>query len=103
MYVRHGRENLDSEIVAIFGSDETNDDGSEKTITYSEYLDKVNARALQTFNMQKAVKVSEGVDAFPFPCSKEDLRDKAAGKLSGYQSEWQSLYGTLLPAPGGKK
>ena len=58
MYVRHGRDNLDSEITAIFGAEETNEDGSEKQITYGEYLDKVNARALENFNHSKAIKVT---------------------------------------------
>ena len=84
MYVRHGRENLDSEIVAIFGTDETNEDGSEKTIRYQEYLDKINERALANFQKSKDVKVSDGVDAFNYPISKADLKDKAAGSYSAY-------------------
>ena len=46
MYVRHGRDNLDAEITHIFGKDETNEDGSEKVITFGEYVEKVNQRAL---------------------------------------------------------
>lgn len=47
LYVRHGREKLDDEIKAIFGENEKNDDGSEKEITYGEYVDKINRRALE--------------------------------------------------------
>ena len=46
LYVRHGREKLDDEIKAIFGDDEKNQDGSEKEITYGEYVEKINERAL---------------------------------------------------------
>ena len=41
LYVRYGRENLDNEITAIFGEDEKNEDGSEKEITFGEYVDKI--------------------------------------------------------------
>ena len=58
MYVRHGRENLDSEIAAIFGNEETNPDGSEKVITFGEYCEKVNKRALEDYKKRKAVTVS---------------------------------------------
>lgn len=47
LYVRHGRERLDDEIRAIFGEEEKNPDGSEKEITYGEYVDKINRRALE--------------------------------------------------------
>uniref|UniRef100_A0A7S3FWN1 EF-hand domain-containing protein n=1 Tax=Strombidium rassoulzadegani TaxID=1082188 RepID=A0A7S3FWN1_9SPIT len=47
LFVRYGRENLDNEITAIFGEDEKNEDGSEKEITYGEYVDKINKRALK--------------------------------------------------------
>ena len=46
LFVRYGRDNLDSEITAIFGEDEKNEDGSEKEITFGEYVDKINKRAL---------------------------------------------------------
>ena len=49
LYVRYGRERLDEEIKAIFGyviivlnlyrKNEKNTDGSEKEITYGEYVD----------------------------------------------------------------
>ena len=47
LFVRYGRESLDDEITAIFGDDEKNDDGSEKEITYGEYVNKINERALK--------------------------------------------------------
>ena len=48
LFVRYGRENLDSEITAIFGEDDKNKDegGAEKEITFGEYVDKINKRAL---------------------------------------------------------
>jgi Ca2+-binding EF-hand superfamily protein len=62
LYVRYGRERLDDEIRAIFGDDEKNPDGSEKEITYGEYVEKINLRALER--------------------QKEYLRNKAKGKLT---------------------
>ena len=47
LFVRHGREQLDAEIEAIFGVDERQQDEEEKEITYQEYVEKVNERALQ--------------------------------------------------------
>ena len=47
LFVRYGRESLDEEITAIFGEDEKNADGSEKEITFGEYVDKINQRALK--------------------------------------------------------
>ena len=46
LFVRYGRESLDTEITAIFGEDEKNEDGSEKEIGFFEYVDKINKRAL---------------------------------------------------------
>ena len=46
LFVRHRRINLDREITAIFGDDDKNPDGTEKAITFGEYVDKVNKRAL---------------------------------------------------------
>ena len=57
MYVRYGREHLDEEIEKIFGKEETNPDGSEKVITFEEYCDKVNKRALDDFMANRQVKV----------------------------------------------
>ena len=57
MYVRYGREHLDDEITAIFGQEETNPDGSEKQITFGEYCEKVNKRALEDYKVRKNVKV----------------------------------------------
>ena len=50
LFVRHGRSNLDREITAIFGDDDKNPDGTEKAITFGEYVDKVNKRALANMN-----------------------------------------------------
>ena len=47
LFVRHGREQLDAEIEAIFGVDEKQQDEEEKEITYQEYVEKVNERALK--------------------------------------------------------
>ena len=46
LFVRHGRERLDDEIKAIFGEEEKNADGTDKEITYGEYLSKIQGRAL---------------------------------------------------------
>ena len=45
--MRNGRENLDKEITAIFGDEEKNPDGTEKQISFGEYVDKLNCRALE--------------------------------------------------------
>ena len=47
LYVRYGRGRLDDEIRAIFGEDEKNAEGSEKEITYGDYVEKINKRALE--------------------------------------------------------
>ena len=47
LFVRHGRKNLDAEIKHIFGEHEKNTDGSEREITYGEYVQKIFARALK--------------------------------------------------------
>ena len=47
LYVRYKRDRLDEQITFIFGEDEKNDDGSEKEITFGEYVDKMNKRALK--------------------------------------------------------
>ena len=47
LFVRYGRERLDDEIKAIFGEEEKNPDGSDKQITYGEYVEKINLRALK--------------------------------------------------------
>ena len=41
LFVRYGRDKLDDEIKAIFGDEEKNKDGSDKEITYGEYVDKI--------------------------------------------------------------
>lgn len=55
LFVRYGRESLDDEITAIFGDEEKNDDGSEKEITFGEYVDKINKRALK----EQQIKMAE--------------------------------------------
>ena len=44
--MRYGRQDLNSEITAIFGDEEKLPDGSEKYISFGEYVDKINKRAL---------------------------------------------------------
>lgn len=53
LYVRYGRERLDDELEAIFGEIEKTDDANEKSITYREYIDKVNARAMEERKQRK--------------------------------------------------
>ena len=53
LYVRHGRDKLDDEIRAIFGENEKTDDGSEKQIQYREYIEKINARAMEERKRRK--------------------------------------------------
>ena len=50
LFVRYGRINLDREIIAIFGDTDKNFDGTEKAITFGEYVEKVNKRALVKLN-----------------------------------------------------
>ena len=47
LYVRYGRGRLDDEIKAIFGDEEKTADGQEREISYEEYVDKINHRALE--------------------------------------------------------
>ncbi|CAD7952930.1 unnamed protein product [Amoebophrya sp. A25] len=47
LFVRFGREKLDAEIQEIFGDEQRGADGQEKRITFSEYLQRVNARLLK--------------------------------------------------------
>jgi Ca2+-binding EF-hand superfamily protein len=57
LYIRHGRDRLDYEIEAIFGQDEKTTDGTEKSISFGEYLEKVNSRAIKEhFDKLKAMK-----------------------------------------------
>lgn len=46
LYVRYGMDHLESEIQALFGSNEKTEDGTEKSITFNEYLAQINHRAL---------------------------------------------------------
>ena len=47
LFVRYGRDKLDDEIKAIFGDEEKNKDGSDKEISYGEYVEKILSRALE--------------------------------------------------------
>ena len=49
LFIKHGRDRLDYEIEAIFGKDEKNTDGTEKSITFGQYLEKVNSRAIKEY------------------------------------------------------
>ena len=42
LFIKHGRDKLDYEIEAIFGKDEKNIDGTEKSITFGEYLERMD-------------------------------------------------------------
>ena len=56
LFVRYGRESLDTEITAIFGEEEKNEDGSEKEIGFFEYVDKINKRALKEHKEKVALR-----------------------------------------------
>ena len=56
LFVRYGRDRLDEEIRAIFGDDEKDQDGVEKSIRYSEYVEKINKRALAEFKHREELK-----------------------------------------------
>jgi Ca2+-binding EF-hand superfamily protein len=47
IYVRYGMEHLEKEIQALFGADEKQPDGTEKRITFSQYLEQINAKNFQ--------------------------------------------------------
>jgi len=46
LFVRYGREKLDSEIAEIFGDDhcQRGADGQEKRISFGQYVERVNSR-----------------------------------------------------------
>ena len=66
LFIKHGRDKLDYEIEAIFGKDEKNIDGTEKSITFGEYLEKVNSRAIREYFVHlrslKNIKTDKGDD-----------------------------------------
>lgn len=64
LFVRHGRDRLDEEIKAIFGDEEKNKDGSDKEITFGEYLEKINQRALSDHNAA-LTKLRKGIVSMP--------------------------------------
>ena len=47
IYVRYGMEHLEKEIQALFGADEKHPDGTEKRITFAQYLEQINAKNIQ--------------------------------------------------------
>ena len=49
LFVRNGRDQLDLEIQAIFGEDQKNIDGVEKSINYKDFLDKIQQRNRNDF------------------------------------------------------
>ena len=59
--MRHGRERLDDEIRAIFGEDEKSPDGVEKSITYKEFLGKINSRTRQEFLKQEEIRAKKQI------------------------------------------
>merc|ERR1719230_543270 len=44
LFVRHGREKLDTEIAEIFGDKQKGDDGQELKITFTQFVNRANAR-----------------------------------------------------------
>ena len=60
LFVRHGRTKLDEEIKHIFGEGEgkgeKNPDGSEREITYGEYVESINMRALKKLEEKKLAR-----------------------------------------------
>ena len=44
LFVRYGREKLDAEIQEIFGEEQRQADGQEKRVSFSEFLQRMNAR-----------------------------------------------------------
>jgi Ca2+-binding EF-hand superfamily protein len=60
LFVRYGREKLDSEIQEIFGEEQKLPDGQEKRITYTEYLRRVNTRLAKIRNAKKQVSGGGG-------------------------------------------
>ncbi|CAK64674.1 unnamed protein product (macronuclear) [Paramecium tetraurelia] len=47
LFVRHGRGGLDEEIQTIFGREEKNSDGTEKTLSFTDYYEKTRIRDFQ--------------------------------------------------------
>ena len=66
LFIKHGRDKLDYEIEAIFGTEEKNADGTELSISFSDYLEKVNSRAIREYfehlKSLKSVKLAKGDD-----------------------------------------
>ena len=64
LFVRHGRDKLDEEIKAIFGDEEKNKDGWDKEITFGEYVEKIQARALD-MHKEALKKLRKGEVSMP--------------------------------------
>lgn len=47
---------MDDEIKAIFGDSDKTNDGEEKSIVYSEYIEKINHRAMEDRKKKKAAR-----------------------------------------------
>eukprot|EP00916_Digyalum_oweni_P008986 GHVL01015126.1.p1 GENE.GHVL01015126.1~~GHVL01015126.1.p1 ORF type:complete len:115 (+),score=17.75 GHVL01015126.1:321-665(+) len=62
LFVRVGREKLDSEIQAIFGKNEKTADGQEKRIGYSEFLVSVEERLEKLRKTKKGVSYPAGTN-----------------------------------------
>ena len=62
LYVRYKRDRLDEQITFIFGEDEKNDDGSEKEISFGDYVDKMNKRALLEVQEKMKKKMNGSAD-----------------------------------------
>ena len=46
LYVRHGREKMEDEITNLFGESKQIENDTEKHITYKEFMEKIQKRAL---------------------------------------------------------
>ena len=46
LFVRYGRDHLDNEIRALFGEEEKTGDGQEKEISFGEFLEQTNKKAM---------------------------------------------------------
>lgn len=47
LFVRNGKAHLENEIKVLFGEEENTADGQEKSITFQEYLQRVNERDIE--------------------------------------------------------
>jgi Ca2+-binding EF-hand superfamily protein len=56
LFVRYGRDHLDNEIRSLFGEDEKTSDGQEKEISFAEYLEQINKKAMERRKKKKGKK-----------------------------------------------